>query len=105
MVARVWKGYTSLKDADAYEAFLKTEFLPSIEKKKIPGYIKFQLLRKNEADEVSFMTIMWFEKLEQIKAFAGEDYEKAVIHPTAQALLKRHDDLSLHFELEHELNY
>jgi hypothetical protein len=62
-------------------------------------------LRKNEANEVSFMTIMWFDSLEQIKAFAGEDYEKAVVHPTAQALLKRYDDRSLHFELEHELNY
>ena len=105
MVARIWRGYTSLKDADAYETFLKTEFMPSVEKKKIPGYRKFQLLRKNEADEVAFMTIMWFDDLEQIKNFAGEDYEKAVVHPTAHALLKRYDDRSLHLEVRHELNY
>src|SRR5215467_13569981 len=105
MVARVWRGYTSLKNADTYENFLRTEFMPAVQKKKIPGYRKFQLLRKREADEVAFMTIMWFDSLEQIKAFAGEDYEKAVVHPTAQALLKRYDDRSLHFELIHELNY
>jgi len=105
MVARIWKGYTSLENADMYETFLKTDFMPAIEKKKIPGYKKFQLLRKDEGDEVAFLTIMWFDSLGQIKAFAGEDYEKAVVHPTAQALLKRYDDRSLHFELEYELNY
>ena len=105
MVARIWRGYTSLKDADAYETFLKREFMPSVEKKKIPGYKKFQLLRRDEAGEVAFITIMWFEDLEKIKAFAGEDYEKAVVHPTAHALLKRYDDRSLHLEVRHELNY
>jgi len=105
MVARIWRGYTSLKDADAYEAFLKKDFMPSVERKKIPGYKKFQLLRRDEAGEVAFITIMWFEDLEKIKAFAGEDYEKAVVHPTAHALLKRYDDRSLHLEVRHELNY
>jgi heme-degrading monooxygenase HmoA len=105
MVARIWHGYTSMKNADVYEKFLKTEFLPAIEKKNIPGYRKFQLLRKDDKVEVTFITIMWFDSLAQIKAFAGEDYEKAVVHPTAQALLKRYDLRSQHFELKHELNY
>jgi len=105
MVARIWKGYTSFENADAYEDFLKTEFMPAVEKKNIPGYKKFQLLRKEDKDEVSFITIMWFENIEQIKAFAGEDYEKAVVHPTAQALLRRYDSHSGHFELRHELLY
>ena len=105
MVARIWRGFTSLRDAEAYETFLKTDFMPAVEKKKIPGYKKFQLLRRNEADEVAFITIMWFDNVEQVKAFAGEDYEKAVVHPKAQALLKRYDDRSMHFELRHELSY
>jgi heme-degrading monooxygenase HmoA len=105
MVARIWNGYTSFKNADAYENFLKTEFMPAVEKKKIPGYRKFHLLRKEERDGVAFTTIMWFDNLEQIKAFAGEEYEKAVVHPTAEALLKKHDSQARHFELRHELSY
>lgn len=105
MVARIWRGYTSFENADAYEKFLKTEFMPAVEKKNIAGYKKFQLLRKDEDAEVSFITIMWFESLEQIKAFAGDDYEKAVVHPKAQALLKKYDSHSRHFELRHELSY
>jgi heme-degrading monooxygenase HmoA len=105
MVARIWHGYTTPANADAYEQFLKTEFLPAVEKKNIEGYKKFQLLRKTVDGEIEFITIMWFENLEQIKQFAGQSYEKAVIHPKAQSLLKRFDDKSKHFELKHELNY
>ena len=105
MVARVWQGFTLPENADAYENFLKTEFLPTIEKKNIDGYRKFQLLRFDKGPEVEFITIMWFDSLDKIRQFAGEDYEKAVVHPKAQQLLLRYDDRSKHFELEHELNY
>ena len=105
MVARIWEGFTTHENADAYSTFLKTEFLPAVEKKNINGYRKFQLLRTDGDTEVHFITIMWFDSLEQIKQFAGEDFEKAVVHPKAQALLKRYDQYSKHLELIHELNY
>ena len=105
MVARIWHGLTTLENAGAYEKFLETEFMPAVENKNIPGYKKFQLLKREEPAGVSFITIMWFDTLEQVKAFAGEEYEKAVIHPTAIALLKEYDTSSQHFELIHELIY
>ena len=105
MVARVWQGYTLRENADAYENFLKTEFLPSIEKKKIDGYRKFQLLRLDKEAEVEFITIMWFDSIGKIRQFAGDDYEKAVVHPKAQQLLVRYDDRSKHYKVEHELDY
>ena len=105
MVARIWRGHTSADNADKYESFLQNDFMPSIAKKNIPGYRKFQLLRKQGTNEVAFITIMWFDDVEQVKGFAGEDFEKAVIHPTAAGLLQRYDEFSQHFELEFELNY
>ena len=105
MVARIWRGHTTPENADKYENFLKEEFMPSVEAKKIPGYKRFELLRKNGQDEIAFTTIMWFESIEYVKNFAGADYEKAVVHPKAQALLKRYDTVSEHYEVRHELNY
>ena len=105
MVARIWEGFTTFENAEAYATFLKTEFMPDVEKKNIIGYKKFQLLRNDEAEEVHFITIMWFENIEQIKQFAGENFEKAVVHPTALALLKRYHHYAKHFDLIHELNY
>lgn len=105
MVARIWRGYTTPENADAYERFLKEEFMPYIETKKIPGYKRFELMRKKGSDEISFITIMWFESIEHIRNFAGDDYEKAVVHPKAQALLKRYDTVSEHYEVKHALEY
>jgi heme-degrading monooxygenase HmoA len=105
MVARIWRGYTTPGNADAYEIFLKTEFLPAVEAKKIPGYRRFELMRKDSDDEISYITIMWFDSIEHIKNFAGSDYEQAVVHPKAQALLKRYDKTSAHFEIKHQLIY
>jgi heme-degrading monooxygenase HmoA len=105
MVARIWHGSTTHENADAYENFLKEEFMPSVEAKKIPGYRKFELMRKEEKDEVAFITIMWFDSIEHIRNFAGDDYEKAVIHPTAMTLLKRHGATAAHYEVKHELFY
>jgi heme-degrading monooxygenase HmoA len=105
MVARIWQGSTTFENADAYENFLKVEFLPSVEEKKIPGYRRFELLRKEEKGEVTFITIMWFDSIEHIRNFAGDDYEKAVIHPKAHALLKQHGATAAHYEVRHELFY
>ncbi len=105
MVARIWRGYTDPENAEAYENFLKTEFMPAVEAKKIPGYERFELMRKDSGEEIAFITIMWFESIGHIRNFAGADYEKAVVHPKAQALLKRYDKVSEHYEIKHVLQY
>jgi hypothetical protein len=48
---------------------------------------------------VEFVTVMWFDSIEAVVAFAGEDYETAVVPPKARALLSRFDDLSQHYQL------
>ena len=100
MVARIWHGLTTLENAGAYEKFLETEFMPAVENKNIPGYKRFQLLKREEPAGVSFITIMWFDTLEQVKAFAGEDYERSVIYPDAIPLLTRYDQRSQHYEVK-----
>jgi hypothetical protein len=48
---------------------------------------------------------MWFDNIENVKQFMGEDYETACVLPEAQKLLKRYDKVSAHCELLHELKY
>lgn len=98
MVARIWHGWTLLENADAYEQLLRNMILPGIEKKGIAGYQGAHLLRREAGTEVEFVTICWFESMESIRAFAGEDPERSVVPPEARALLSRFDDRSRHFE-------
>ncbi len=81
MIARLWYGWTTPENADAYEALLKTEIFPWIVGKKIAGFRRIELLRAPAGDEVEFATVMWFDSIDAIKAFAGADYETAVVRP------------------------
>jgi antibiotic biosynthesis monooxygenase (ABM) superfamily enzyme len=97
VIARVWHGWTSPANADAYEEFLRTNMFPSIH--RVPGYVGADLLRRDAGDEIAFVTITRFESLESVRAFAGDDYEQAVVEPEARALLSHFDERSEHYEV------
>ncbi len=102
MILRIWHGWTTPSNADAYESLLKEEIFVGIGKRRIPGYRGIRLLRRTVDDEVEFVTIMTFDGLDAIRQFAGEDYEKAVVPPKARALLARFDERSRHYEVRAE---
>ena len=87
------------ENADAYEILLKTEIFPGIAAKRVAGYRGVQLLRRPAGDEVEFATIMSFDSLEAVKAFAGADYETAYVPEKARQVLARFDARSQHYEL------
>jgi heme-degrading monooxygenase HmoA len=97
VIARLWRGWTSPDDASAYEEFLRTTMFPSIH--GVAGFAGADLLRRDDGDEVAFVTITRFESLDAVRAFAGDDYEAAVVEPEARALLTRFDERSTHYEL------
>ena len=105
MIGRIWHGYTTINNADAYQKILFTEVIPGIAAMKIRGYHKIQVLRRPLGDEYEFITIMWFDSLENVKAFTGEDYETAHVPQRAREVLKRFDSRAQHYELIEELQY
>ncbi len=106
MVGRIWHGWTSPENADAYESLLREEIFPGIAAKGVPGYRGIQLLRRPiEDDEVEFITIMWFDSFDAVKQFAGEDYERAYVPPAAREVLARFDERSRHYEIRERLEY
>jgi heme-degrading monooxygenase HmoA len=100
MISRVWHGWTTPENADAYEGLLKSEIFQNIQSRQIAGYRGIHLLRRSLADEVEFITIMWFDSMDAVREFAGEDHEVAVVPPKARALLSRFDARSQHYDVE-----
>ncbi len=105
MIGRIWHGWTKPENADAYENLLREEIFSGIASMSLAGYNGIQLFRRLIKDEVEFVTIMWFESIEAIKIFAGEDYETAVVPSKARELLKRLDERSQHYEVREKLAY
>ncbi len=99
MIARIWHGWTRPESAEAYETLLRTEIFPGIAAKAVAGYRGIELLRRPAGDEVEFVTIMWFDSLSAVKAFAGEDHETAYVPEKARAVLARFDARSQHYEI------
>jgi hypothetical protein len=101
---QVLRGASSRqRDRDAYESLLGHEILLGIQDRQIAGFQGIQLLRRGLATEVESVTIMWFDSIEAVRTFAGDDYEAAVVPPKARALLSRFDDRSQHYEIRADL--
>lgn len=99
MIARIWRGWTTPQNADAYERVVRGEVIPGIEARKMPGFHHIDLMRRRDGDEVEFVTIMWFASLEAVRAFVGADHEVAHVPAAARAVLKRFDERVAHFNV------
>jgi heme-degrading monooxygenase HmoA len=98
VITRLWRGWTTPENAAAYESLLLTEIFPGIAGRKIDGYRGISLVRRDLGGEVEFVTLMWFDSLDAVRAFAGDGYEVAVVPPKARAVLSRFEERSAHYE-------
>lgn len=97
MIARHWRGWTEVRDADAYEALLRDKMLPGL--KEIEGYRGGYVLRSDGAKEVEFVVVNLFDSIDAVKRFAGPDYTVAVFEPEAKGLLSRIEPVAIHYEV------
>ncbi|MEO8547995.1 MAG: hypothetical protein ABI422_06475 [Sphingomicrobium sp.] len=99
MICRLWRGWATPDNADAYEKIVRGEVIPGIEARRIPGFKHIDLMRRADGVEVEFLTLMWFDSIDAIKAFVGDDHEVAHVPEAARAVLKRFDQRVAHFEV------
>jgi hypothetical protein len=98
MIARVWRGWTTPHDADAYAGFLSDELFPAVAE-RVGGFRGADVLRRFDSSEVEFLVITYFESLADVRGFAGDSIEVPVIEPVAARLLERGDDRVEHYEV------
>ena len=99
MICRLWRGWTTPENADAYERIVRGEVIPGIEARRISGFLHIDLMKREFGDEVEFQTLMWFDSVDAIKAFTGEDYSLSHVPAAAQAVLSRFDPRAAHYEV------
>jgi antibiotic biosynthesis monooxygenase (ABM) superfamily enzyme len=98
MIFRIWHGWTTPQNADAYERIVQHEVFEMIAAKRVAGYRGIDLIRRSSGDEVEFVTIMRFDSFDSVKRFMGADYERSFVPPQARAVLKRFDERAQHYE-------
>jgi heme-degrading monooxygenase HmoA len=101
MIARVWRGWTSAENADAYEKLLREVVYPGLQ--TIGGYVGGYILRHDNRDETEFVTVNLFDSLDAVKAFAGPTYEVPVFEPEARHLLSKVEPIARHYDVRKAL--
>jgi hypothetical protein len=100
MICRIWRGRTTKANASKYEAIVRGEVIPEIEARHIPGFRAIDLMRRDLPDGGSeFQTLMWFDGLDSVRAFMGEDYARSHVPAAARAVLSGFDERAEHYEV------
>jgi len=97
MIARIWHGKTPAATADDYRDFLRARALSDYQ--SITGNLGAHILRRSEGDEAHFITLTFWESTEAIKAFAGEDFEKAKYYSEDKNFLLEFEPKVAHYEV------
>jgi heme-degrading monooxygenase HmoA len=97
MIARMWHGKVPKEKRESYHQYLLETGLNDYE--KVEGNKGVFLLKRDEADITHFYTFSFWENIDAIKKFAGEDYDKAKYYPKDKNFLLEFESLVLHFEV------
>jgi heme-degrading monooxygenase HmoA len=99
MIARLWRGRADPKSAPDYVRHIAETVFPSLQGMR--GHRGAQLLRRAVGEQVEFLAVTFWDSLDDIRQFAGDDTEVAKIEPRAKELLSDYDRFAQHFEIAH----
>lgn len=97
MIARIWRGRTSLAKADAYEKFLKDMAYPDYG--DVKGNRGWLLQRRPLPDSVEFMFVSFWDSMDALRAYAGDDPEQPKYYPEDRAALLELPERVEHFDI------
>jgi heme-degrading monooxygenase HmoA len=102
MIARIWHGKTAALHLEEYSGFIEKMAIPDYS--SVPGNRGIVFLRRLENDEAHFTLITYWDSIESIKKFAGEDYIKAKYYPEDERYLLEFEETVAHHEVFYQAN-
>jgi heme-degrading monooxygenase HmoA len=97
MIARMWHGRVPASKAKAYREFVNGRAIPDY--RSVKGNISVHILERTEGDITHFITLTFWENLESIKGFAGQDMELAKYYDEDREYLLEFEKNVVHYEV------
>jgi len=97
MVVRMWHGRVPASKATAYREFLNRRAIPDYQ--SVPGNISVHILERQEGDITHFITMTFWENMNAIKGFAGDEIERAKYYPEDKGFLLEFEPTVVHYEV------
>jgi heme-degrading monooxygenase HmoA len=97
MIARLWHGAVPAAKADEYMSYLERTGLPDY--RATPGNRGVYVFRRTEEEVAHFLLVSLWESREAIRAFAGDDMERARYYPEDAGFLLELEPSVTHYEV------
>lgn len=97
MIVRIWHGSVPTPKADAYREFTNGRAIPDY--RSVRGNLSVHVLERHEGEVTHFITLTFWENLEAIKGFAGENVEVAKYYPEDKDFLLEFEPNVVHYEV------
>jgi heme-degrading monooxygenase HmoA len=97
MIVRVWKATASREGAAGYVRHFETVVRPELS--GVPGFGGALLMQREQGESVEIVVETRWSSLQAIRAFAGDDVERAVVEEGARAVLSEFGDRAAHYEI------
>ena len=96
MFVRTWSATADAAGAGNYSRYFDGTLLPEL--RELPGFNGAYLLRRDIGEDgtAELTTHTFWESLDVIRAFAGDDITVSVVEPEAQAMLLDFDRTATH---------
>ena len=97
MIVRMWHGLVPTAKAKAYREFTNSRAIPDYQ--SVPGNQSVHILERQEAEITHFITLTFWDSLDAIRGFAGEDVERAKYYPEDSDFLLEFEPKVVHYEV------
>jgi heme-degrading monooxygenase HmoA len=102
MIVRMWRGAVRAADAEAYAAYIDETGMA--EYGRTAGNRGAYMLQREKGELVEFVTVSMWDDMDAVKAFAGDDPERAVFYPEDDRFLVERDETVTHFDVARTVN-
>ncbi|GID31978.1 antibiotic biosynthesis monooxygenase family protein [Paractinoplanes brasiliensis] len=98
MIARMWRGWVATERAAEYVAYIDGTGMA--EYRATPGNLDAEMWTRDLGDgRTEVVTVSWWQSLDAIRAFAGDDISRAVFYPSDDEFLLDRETTVTHFEV------
>lgn len=98
MIARIWRGAVRSEDAHEYVGYVRDTGIEHY--RSTPGNQGAWILHRRLDDRTEILTFSLWEDMDAVRAFAGDDPERAVYYPEDDRFLVERGETVEHYDVD-----
>jgi len=97
MIVRMWHGRVPTEKAARYREFLNARAVPDY--RSVPGNVSVHILERKDGAVTHFVTLTFWEGMDAVRGFAGDDVAVAKYYPEDRTFLLEFEPTVVHYEV------